>query len=287
MWDGTSFYTSEVWASNFSFMKFRSSSSHSICTECYKHKALISALSRHLNARRTQESLYHQHLEDQFRDRIEYWEARGESRSQSNRITIIIDGMDQGKFAVPRHKSIYTKALNGFSRPRLHLAAAIVHGHFVSIYLTEHDLPKDSNTSLEIISHCMDLLSTRVRLDQCDITIQCDNTCREVKNNHILRFAAGAVSCGCVRSLKISSLRSGHSHEDIDQLFGQIATFLKGLRCQLTSNDFVESLREFCRDGMRRPFERDKFVHKLDQTRDWPFDFMANGIGVCCKNIIG
>lgn len=253
-------------------MKFRGTSSHSVCTECYKHKALISALSGHLNARQTQQGLFHQHLEDQFRDRVVYWQNRGESRSHSHEVTVIIDGMDQGKFCVPRHKSVHTKTLNGFSRPRLHLAAAICHGYFVAIFVTEHDVCKDSNTSLEMLSKCLDLLSQRVELAQTSVVIQCDNTRREVKNNHVFRWCAGAVSSGCVRSLSVSSLRSGHSHEDIDQLFGQIASYLKKLRCRLTSSDFVESLTEFSQTHMQRPFEKDRYVYKLDNVRDWPLD---------------
>ncbi|CAK9065459.1 Uncharacterized protein SCF082_LOCUS33491 [Durusdinium trenchii] len=259
----------EVWAANFSFLRFRQASSHSVCAECFKHKQLISALSRHLSARRTQEGLYHQHLEDHFRDRVTYWESRGESRARHSSISIIIDGMDQGKFAIPRHKSAHTKALANFSRPRLHVTGAIAHGYFVSMYVTDSDVPKDSNTSLEIISHSLDLLSKYTDLTRTDITIQCDNTPREIKNNHTLRYCAGAVSCGSVRSIKVCSLRSGHSHEDIDQVFGQCASFLKTVRSRLTPDDFVDSLREFVQDVLCRPFEKDRHVWKLDTVREW------------------
>lgn len=71
----------------------------------------------------------------------------------------------------------------------------------------------------------------------------------------------------------MSCLRTGHSHEDIDQLFGQIAAHLKTLKSGLTSNDFVDSLRNFSRTKMQRPFEKDKLVFKLDQTREWNLDF--------------
>ena len=260
---------SEVWASSFSFLKFRSESSHSVCTECYRHKALIQALSGHINARVAQENLFHAHLEAQFQDRVRYWESRGESRSHSSRVTVIVDGMDQGKCAVPRHKALHTKLLSGFSRPRLHLTGAIAHGHFVSLYLTEADVPKDSNTSMEIISHCIEQLSCRVNLEHTDLQIQCDNTTREIKNSHILRYCAGLVSSGVVRSMRVSTLRSGHSHEDIDQLFGQVAAHLRSLRNGSTSDDFLESLKAFSRDGMQRPFEKDRYVVKLDQIRDW------------------
>ena len=211
--------------------------------------------------------------DQQFRDRIVYWQARGESRACGSSVCMIIDGMDQGKCAVPRHKACQTKLLSGFVRPRLHLTSAIVHGHFVATYLSEADRPKDANTSIEIFAHCLEQLSHRIDLKMTDIHLQADNTCREIKNNHLLRYAGGFVSAGVVRSVRVSCLRTGRSHEDIHQLFGQIAAHLKTLKSGLTSNDFVDSLRNFSRTKMQRPFEKNKLVFKLDQTREWNLDF--------------
>ena len=250
-------------------MKFRQLSSHSLCTECYRHKAIIGVLSNHIAARRQQEALFHSHLDHQFRDRVQYWQHRGDSRAKANSCCIIIDGMDQGKCAVPRHKALQTKLLHNFARPRLHLTSAICHGHFVSTYLTEADVPKDGNTSIEIFAHTLALLAQKVDIKQLDIQLQCDNASRELKNNHVFRYAAGLVSAGVVKSVRVSCLRTGHSHEDIDQLFGQIAAHLKGLRSGLTSTDFLESLADFSRRKMQRPFEADKYVFKLDSVREW------------------
>ena len=130
-------------------------------------------------------------------------------------------------------------------------------------------MPKDGNTSIEIFAHTLALLAQKVDIKQLDIQLQCDNTSRELKNNHVFRYAAGLVSAGVVKSVRVSCLRTGHSHEDVDQLFGQIAAHLKGLRFGLTSTDFLESLADFSRRKMQRPFEADRYVFKLDSVREW------------------
>ena len=75
-----------------------------------------------------------------------------------------------------------------------------------------------------------------------------------------------------IGSGRLSFLRTGHSHEDIDQLFGRVASFIKlKVRTALTSSDFVHALEEFTRQ-LDRPFEPQRFVVKLDSIRDWCLD---------------
>lgn len=88
-------------------MKFRSLRNHPECGVCVKHKLLIKSLNNHLNAKTCQLQEYHRHLHHQYMDRICYWTNRGKSRSGGGRECVIImdgmDGMDQAKFAFPRH----------------------------------------------------------------------------------------------------------------------------------------------------------------------------------------
>ena len=93
----------EVWASHFSFMRFRKGSSHAICSECVKHKMIIQGLGHHLVARKMQMSLLYSHLSAQFQDRCTYWKKRRLSRAHGIDVVIISDGMDQAKYALARH----------------------------------------------------------------------------------------------------------------------------------------------------------------------------------------
>ncbi|CAK9061755.1 unnamed protein product [Durusdinium trenchii] len=276
-----------VWSSHYSFMRFRSTSSHAQCSECVKHKALISSLADHLNARKVQQDLLYTHLQAQFRDRSCYWRMRGLARARGLDVVCIQDGIDQSKFIVPRTSLMRAKTFEGFMRPKLHIVGVIAHGRHVAFYISEPNIPKDSNTSCEILADSLQRLAVAgVDLSACRVTLQADNTCREVKNGILMRYVASLVSDGVIGSGRLSFLRTGHSHEDIDQLFGRVASFIKlKVRTALTSSDFVHALEEFTRQ-LDRPFEPQRFVVKLDSIRDWR-GWLSEAMPVSLKGIGG
>ena len=187
----------KVWHQEFSFMKFRAASSHSMCATCLKHKLLIRAMCGHLLARKQQVQAYAAHLRAQYQDRLTYWDIRGVSRDRTPfEVCAIIDGMDQGKFAYPRSDLFRSKDLSGMNRPRAHIAASILHGRMVVFTVSPADLPKDANASIETTAHCIHLLSQMVPVSRMVLSIQSDNTPREVKNNHYLRWLCSLVSHG-------------------------------------------------------------------------------------------
>ena len=251
-------------------MKFRGASSHAQCSECVKHKSLIADLAHHLCARRVQQDHYYRHLQGQFKDRVIYWRMRGLARARGLDIVFIQDGMDQSKFMVPRSSLLRAKVFESFNRPRLHVVGVIAHGRHVAFYVSEADLAKDSNTSCEILAHSLnELAKAGVDLASCNVTLQADNTSREIKNGILMRFVSSLVSDRVIGSGRLSFLRTGHSHEDVDQLFGRVASWVKlHVRSALTSADFVSALKEFC-EHLDRPYEPKRMVVKLDQTRDW------------------
>lgn len=250
-------------------MKFRGASSHAQCSECVKHKSLIADLAHHLCARRVQQDHYYRHLQGQFKDRVIYWRMRGLARARGLDIVFIQDGMDQSKFMVPRSSLLRAKVFESFNRPRLHVVGVIAHGRHVAFYVSEADLAKDSNTSCEILAHFLnELAKAGVDLASCNVTLQADNTSREIKNGILMRFVSSLVSDRVIGSGRLSFLRTGHSHEDVDQLFGRVASWVKlHVRSALTSTDFVSALKEFC-EHLDRPYEPKRMVVKLDQTRD-------------------
>ena len=76
---------------------------------------------------------------------------------------------------------------------------------------------------------------------------------------------------GTLREATLSSLRSGHSHEDVDQVFGRLASFLvkHGHSCQ-TPDDFVNVIQRFLNESSfpNEPMSN-RYCVKIDQTRDW------------------
>lgn len=64
-------------------------------------------------------------------------------------------------------------------------------------------------------------------------------------------------------------LRSGHSHEDIDQTFGSMSLFIvrHGKSIQ-TPEQFCDVIGRFVTSA-QRPFEAERAVVRLDQHRPW------------------
>lgn len=183
-----------IWHQEFPFLKFRPTSSHGQCGTCLRHKLLIKGFTGHIKARQEQVNQYVLHLRSQYADRIRYWELRGQSRLRTAYdALLIVDGMDQAKFCYPRSNLFASKDVQGFNRPRAHIAGCICHGRFVLFTISPANVPKDANASIETIAHCLHLLSKEIELSKCTVHIQSDNTPREVKNNHVLRFMASLV----------------------------------------------------------------------------------------------
>ena len=239
-----------------------------------KHRALIRALGGHSAARSEQQKLYHKHLRHQYCDRLVYWKLRADSRDQLVPVvTMVTDGMDQSKFCLPRHEAMRSKDFGSFIRPRLHISAIIAHGWHVIFQISPPDLPKDSNASIELISHSLTLLKEQgAILRDLHVNIQSDNTCRECKNSPMIRYLSSLVGSRTVRAAALNCLRSGHSHEDIDQLFGQLATYM--IRCKDLQDptDVSRCIQAFL--DKAKLFEKVRRVVMIDQTRDWKLDLL-------------
>ncbi|CAE7708093.1 cofG [Symbiodinium sp. CCMP2592] len=263
-----------VWSGEFSHLKFRQQSNHAQCSECIKHKLLVRELSHHQLARKEQVRRYTEHLRSQYYDRVHYWNLRGASRLRNGgHVSCIIDSMDQSKSSLPRSDLCRAKDLSTLIRPKCHITTVICHGHFVLMVLSNHDMPKNSSVMVEIMAHCLSRLSSTCRLADVSLHVQSDNTVREMKNNPFIKWMAAMTGQGVVREASLQNLRSGHSHEDVDQLFGSCATYLasKGRHAE-TPEDLLKLLEAFLRN-LPRPHEAGRFVVKLDGARDWQLRF--------------
>lgn len=186
-------------------MRFRTKRQHLECAICQRHRILIRSFSHHMVARKKQCDAYDRHLRSQYRDRLRYWSVRSESRIHSSTITLIVDGMDQAKFAYPRHPCFTGKQWSNFTRPRAHICGVRVHGYGMFFSCSRADTPKDSSFHAEIISRCLTLVQQKFNLkfSQMHLHIQSDNCVRETKNNSIARWCSLMVSRGGVRKNRV------------------------------------------------------------------------------------
>lgn len=146
-----------------------------------------------MGARHAQQVLYGNHLRAQYRDRVVYWQNRGNSRARSeSMITMICDSMDQSKFFFPRgaHSEFRSKELGPMQRPKCHITCCLVHGFFLLFTVSPADVRKDSSTMADIIMHSLHILKQdyHVDLQRQFVNLQTDNTPREFKNNSFARL---------------------------------------------------------------------------------------------------
>ena len=149
-----------TWLREFPHLKFRSESSHAMCTVCLRHKLLLRQFASHLRARESQKRMYIDHLKAQFADRGVYYSLRGDSRLRgSPTIVLMTDSMDQCKFIYPRAGALFrSKELSTMIRPKAHITGILCHGFFFMISVSAQDLRKDSSTMVELLARCLTIL---------------------------------------------------------------------------------------------------------------------------------
>lgn len=188
-----------------SHLRFRDRGDFGQCDVCHKLRQRIkNSVNKHTRAANVK--LYSQHLLQQWADRAFYWNLRTISRNffgqflhsskrfagsdiASSIVTIIQDGMDQAKLRLPKWAyGKLSKSATKLYRPATHLMATWIHGFRLHLYLSDEDLKKNSETSMETLA-----LSLQHLFDQCSsmalsIHLQQDNCYREGKNRFVMCF---------------------------------------------------------------------------------------------------
>ena len=149
-----------VWKTHFPTLLFRGKRQHAMCATCVRRKLLLSCMP-HAAARHRQRLLYDRRLADQFRDRQVYWRSRAESRTQSSTLCIIIDSIDQAKFAWPRGRMFKSKQFDSFHRPRLRITACVTHGHSANLYISHSDVQQSGSTTVEVLADTLTRLKEK------------------------------------------------------------------------------------------------------------------------------
>ena len=80
-------------------------------------------------------------------------------------------------------------------------------------------------------------------------------------------------SPGVIGGARLRQLRSGHSHEDIDQLFGRLCSYIaRHARTAATPREFCVHIQRWLDEKLDRPHELLRECVLMDQCRDWKLD---------------
>ena len=281
---------SKVWTEQFSHkLAVRPRSQHKECGICVRHKRILRRLGNDRNGRAAQMSEYSSHLQKQFSDRSIYWAARAQSRlgdllpTGTQTLAFICDAIDHTKFKFPRSECFQAKDLDSCQRPCLYMTACICHGHGVWLFPSLVHVCKDSNLMADLLTFCVDRILQSGRVDgRCaELLLQTDNTCREWKNNCIVRLLGAYTATHRLRRCELRCLLSGHSHEDVDQYFSTMSNHIQGYKELYRPADFKRCLEDLHQDGGVRQHEPLKEVHVVSSTRARCFAFAGTTFLFC------
>lgn len=277
----------QVWSTTFANkLAVRPETQHKQCGVCIRHKAIMRLLGSDRNGRDSQMKQFSLHLRKQYMDRCVYWALRSQSRLKellpngTRVISMIVDGLDHSKVKFPRSQLIQcSKDMQGFQRPNMDLVACLIHGHGVLLTLTLPHVAKDSNLTADILHHAVHrVIESGVDARLVDLHLQADNTTRETKNNCTLRALASLVATHRLKRGQLSCLRTGHSHEDVDQYFSCISDAIQKHRELHHPQAFIDMFTEMHQDRQVRPNEPFRHIQLVSSVREWNllFTFRTN-----------
>ena len=218
-----------------------------------------------------------------MRGRQVYYKMRAASQA-GDVLCIMQDASDQSKYRIVRT----TRPPKEFGHtwcPKMKLLGGLAHGYVGCFWLLEEDMQRSGpDATLEsimtIIEEARRCCKQQGKQLPPHLWVQLDNTPAENKNRFLLEALAILVDRQVYASATAAFLRVGHTHEDLDGLWGINQTVLG----KQLSWDCPEDIIGHTRRVMEGLLATERtFVEKLDFIRDWkgwmaPLDVRFKGI---------
>lgn len=231
------------------YLRIRKASSHAQCQTCWELQQKMNSNMLPWMVRGQAAKDLRVHYQHQYLDRCIYWSLRWASRCLGSVLCIIIDSMDKTKMAWPRWPcERLPKSMAGLVRPRFILTASIAHG-WATLFFAQDEVHNHGSAAFcevvcRTIEHVFQMSRRQGRQFPSHLVIQADNTVAQAKNQHAFIFLAWLVTKYKFITVNILFLMVGHTHEDVDQLFGVVLKLvLQRFRFQ-TPEEFLKLLHQ-------------------------------------------
>jgi len=167
-------------------------------------------------------SQYSKHNQDQMKERLLYKDRTVLSKLQpENYLSLIIDSM-QHKF-IPMVSPL-PKNYATCEKLKLHITGVINHSNNDRFFYGSLDhWPHGSNFIISVmniyLSYYNELLQTQQKPWPTTLFLQLDNCWKENKNKYVFSYLSTLIQRHLFDEIYMYCLPTGHTHEDIDQLF--------------------------------------------------------------------
>ena len=195
-------------------LKIRKSSQHHECNICFKYRQQLRAHGC-LDEKLEIATSWRHHLHWQYMDRCVYWSMRWASRCKRDVLTIVIDGLDKSKFALPKYTcGRKSQELDQCHRPRVNITGAIAHGYCRGVYISDQQINTGGSFFCELLSQTIEKVS-KIGALPSHLFVLVDNTIAQAKNVETSQFMTYLAAKCHFRSTNLVMLTEGHTHEDI------------------------------------------------------------------------
>lgn len=205
---------------------------HGLCDQCMHYKR---ELRKQLPVRLRTQCMedYASHLLRNWRDRQvdAAWHAQaGQTRQammsgiplgelQHSVLLLRSDGLDQAKHRVPR-VLVHSKMFDTVIRPAMHCQMIWCHFHLFEFCISEPDVRKDSTVHMDALSRCLSTIFDQHRALPRHVYVVLDNTSRDNKNQHMLKYWIKLRLLSVFESIYIAFPIKGHTHGPLDGIGG-------------------------------------------------------------------
>ena len=253
-------------------LRFRKISQHADCNICFKLREKVHSRVP-LAAKLAFAREWRAHLRWQYYDRCIYWSHRYASKNHTGVLTIIIDSMDKCKTAMPKYRfSQRSKEIDKFVRPRVILTAALAHGYCGCVWLADEGLTHGASAAIEVLAQTIEKVWQKCQNEgkpfPTHLIVQSDNTTSQAKNNDFNLWMASLVARYHFKTTDVHYLTVGHTHEDIDQLFGLILELVLRKNVWETPEELVMLIEKSLKSKFNARGD-DFFCGILPGIRDW------------------
>ena len=215
------------------------------CEICKQFK-LAELKEKDPQVRRTKQQLYDRHLAETELERRCYYSNRIRAICEpSVYLSLIIDGADQ-KFNQLPHYAERSHATDGETLQKVFVHGCLAHGREAYLFTFPPHVRQGHNITCEMIwRDLMDVNAKEGKIPPI-LLLQLDNTNKTNKGRTLFAFLYLLVHYGVLSKVVLTFLPTGHTHEDIDQLFSRIAEHLRR-NDALTRSGLEQVIRESLR----------------------------------------
>ena len=234
-------YFTSIWSSDMQHIKIRKHHRFAICTDCLRITDGLRKTTDY-NRRKEFKELQIAHTNIIRREKSEYYRHRDLARKHPEEyISMIIDGADQSNYGLP-HFHEKAKSFSGLVQD-CKIMGTLAHGRASFIYLCPMNVGSGVNLVIEVLHQNL----SNIYFNQCPeksrlprtLMLQLDNAPSQNKNNYMMAYLTLLVHWHVFDTIEVNFLPVGHTHEDIDQMFGVLSRHFAN-RDAITRTDILK-----------------------------------------------